>query len=76
MSKHEALATLRQLKEFAEEAAGLAKGRSRADLAADLGFRRHAERVAELIGEACNRLPVSAPLIFTESAAPAAINTV
>ena len=59
MSKHEALATLRQLKEFAEEAAGLAKGRSRDDLAADLGFRRHAERVVELMGEACNRLPES-----------------
>ena len=57
MSKHETLATLRQLKEFAEEAATLAKGRSREDLAADLGLRRHAERVIELIGEACNRLP-------------------
>ena len=57
MSKHETLATLRQLKEFAEEAAALAKGKSREDLAADLGLRRHAERVIELIGEACNRLP-------------------
>ena len=59
MSKHETLTTLRQLKQFAEEAAELAKGRSRDDLAADLGLRRHAERVIELIGEACNRLPES-----------------
>ena len=57
MSKHETLATLRQLKEFAEEAATLAKGRSREELAGDLGLRRHAERAIELIGEACNRLP-------------------
>jgi uncharacterized protein with HEPN domain len=57
MSRHETLTTLRQLKEFAEEATRLAKGRSREDLAADLGLRRHAERVIELIGEACNRLP-------------------
>jgi uncharacterized protein with HEPN domain len=57
MSKHETLATLRQLKEFAEEAVALAKGRSREDLTANLGLRRHAERVIELIGEACNRLP-------------------
>jgi hypothetical protein len=51
MSKHETLTTLRQLKQFAEEAAELAKGRSRDDLAADLRLRRHAERVIELIGE-------------------------
>ncbi len=57
MSTHEALVTLRQLKEFAEEAAELAKGHSRADLATDLRLRRHAERVVELMGEACNRIP-------------------
>ena len=50
MSKHETLATLRQLKEFLEEAAALAKGRSKEHLAADLGIRRHAERVMELTG--------------------------
>lgn len=57
MSTRDTLSTLQQLKEFAEEAAELAKGRSRADLAADLGLRRHAERIVELMGEACNRIP-------------------
>jgi uncharacterized protein with HEPN domain len=57
MSKHETLATLRQLKEFVTEATELAKGSSRADLAANLRFRRHAERVIEPMGEACNRVP-------------------
>jgi|CZKI01.1.fsa_nt_gi uncharacterized protein with HEPN domain len=56
MSTHENLVTLRQLKEFAEEAAELAKGHSQADLAADLRLRRHAERVVELMGEACKRI--------------------
>jgi uncharacterized protein with HEPN domain len=45
------------LKEFAKEASELAKGHTRADLAADLNLRRHAERVVELRGEACNRVP-------------------
>jgi flagellar biosynthesis chaperone FliJ len=35
MSKHETLTTLRQLKQFAEEAAELAKGRSRDALAVE-----------------------------------------
>lgn len=35
----------------------MAKGHSREDLAADLRLRRHAERVVELMGEACNRIP-------------------
>jgi uncharacterized protein with HEPN domain len=57
MSKHEVLTTLRQLKGFAEEASELSKGRSREELSKDLGLRRRAERVVELIGEACNRIP-------------------
>jgi uncharacterized protein with HEPN domain len=57
MSTHEPKDTLRQLKEFAEEATELAKGHSRADLVANLGLGRHAERVVELMGEACTRLP-------------------
>jgi len=57
MSRHEILTTLRQLRGFAEEASELAKGHSRDDLATDLGLRRRAERVIELMGEACNRIP-------------------
>jgi uncharacterized protein with HEPN domain len=55
--KHDTLATLRQRREFAEEAAKLAKDHSRADLDAQIGFKRHAERIVELMGQACNRLP-------------------
>jgi uncharacterized protein with HEPN domain len=57
MSTHDILTTLRQIKEFAEEAAVLSGGRSRADIDKDLGLKRHAERIVELMGEACNRLP-------------------
>lgn len=39
------------------EAGELAAAGSRERLARDLGYRRHAERVAELIGEAATRLP-------------------
>ena len=49
--------TLRQMREFAVEARELAVGKSRELLDTDLGFRRHSERVAELIGEAATRLP-------------------
>lgn len=45
------------MREFALEAHQLAAGGSRKSLDEDLGFRRHAERVAELIGEAASRLP-------------------
>lgn len=37
--------------EFAQEACQLAQQGSREALDTDIGFRRHAERVAELIGE-------------------------
>ncbi len=57
MTRHDAAETLRQMRDFAAEAANLAQGRTAADLATDLSFRRHAERITELIGEAANRLP-------------------
>jgi len=57
MSTHDLLTTLRQLREFAEEATSIAEGHSRAELDVDLRLRRHAERIVELMGEACNRLP-------------------
>lgn len=43
---------------FAEEARQLGAEGSRGRLDQDLGYRRHAERVAELIGEAATRLPI------------------
>jgi uncharacterized protein with HEPN domain len=57
MARRDPLATLRQMRSFAVEAFELAATGSRAALDDDLGFRRHAERVAELIGEAATRLP-------------------
>jgi uncharacterized protein with HEPN domain len=57
MSKRDPLVTLRQMREFAMEAATLAQAHTAKELETDLPFRRHAERVAELIGEAANRLP-------------------
>jgi len=57
MATRDPLDTLRQMREFAIEAKQLAAGGSRNFLDEDLGFRRHAERVAELIGEAATRMP-------------------
>ena len=57
MTKHDPAETLRQMIEFAEEAASLASRHEQQDLATNLSYRRHAERIAELIGEAANRLP-------------------
>ncbi len=57
MAKRDPLETLRQMRGFAEEARVLAASGSSESLVQDLGYRRHAERVAELIGEAATRLP-------------------
>ena len=57
MAKHDSTETLRQMRGFAVEACELAGRGTREDLDQVLGYRRHAERVAELIGEAATRLP-------------------
>ncbi len=57
MATRDPLETLQQMREFSIEARDLAADRQLDDLNNDLGFRRHAERVAELIGEAATRLP-------------------
>ena len=57
MATRDPLETLNQMREFSIEARDLASDRELGDLNDDLGFRRHAERVAELIGEAATRLP-------------------
>ena len=57
MAKHDPLETLRQIRGFALEAGELAAKGSRNELESNLGYRRHAERIAELIGEAATRLP-------------------
>ncbi len=51
MAKRDPLETLRQMREFAMEARDLATRGERATLDEDLGFRRHAERIAELIAQ-------------------------
>jgi hypothetical protein len=51
MAKRDPKQTLRQMRGFALEAGALAAAGSRERLDRDLGYRRHAERVAELIGE-------------------------
>ncbi len=51
---------------FAEEASQLGRDGSREKLDEDLGYRRHAERVAELIGEAATRLPVELRLEWND----------
>ncbi len=57
MAKRDSLETLQQMRDFAIEARDLAAGKSCQALDEDLRFRRHSERVAELIGEAATRLP-------------------
>lgn len=57
MAKRDLVETLRQMREFAQEACDLARNGDREKLDINLGYRRHAERVAELIGEAATRLP-------------------
>ena len=57
MARRDPLETLGQMRSFAAEACELAASGCRAALDDDLSFRRHAERVAELIGEAATRLP-------------------
>ena len=57
MSKHEPLVTLRQIEDFARQAARLGAEGSRAQLSSDWKYQLAAERAVELMGEAVNRLP-------------------
>ena len=57
MSKHEPLVTLRQIEDFARQAARLGTEGSRAHLDSDWKYQLAAERAVELMGEAANRLP-------------------
>ena len=58
MSKHDPLVTLRQIEDFARQAARLGADGDRAQLDSDWKYRLAAERTVELIGEAATRLPV------------------
>ena len=57
MSKHDPLVTLRQIEDFARQAARLGSEGSRAQLDSDWKNQLAAERAVELIGEATSRLP-------------------
>ena len=58
MSRHDALVTLQQIREFAQKAATLGREGNRTQLEADWKFHLAAERAVELIGEAATRLPL------------------
>jgi uncharacterized protein with HEPN domain len=57
MSRHEPLVTLRQIEDFARQAARLGAEGNRAQLDSDWKYQLAAERAVELMGEAANRLP-------------------
>jgi uncharacterized protein with HEPN domain len=57
MSRHDPRVTLRQIEDFARQAAQLGTDGSRPQLDADWKYRLAAERAVELIGEAATRLP-------------------
>ena len=57
MSRHDPLITLRQIGDFARQAARLGSEGSRGQLDSDWKYRLAAERAVELIGEAAKRLP-------------------
>ena len=57
MSKHDPLITLRQIEDFARQAARLGTEGSRSQLDSDWKYLLAAERAVELIGEAAARLP-------------------
>ena len=58
MSKHDPLVTLRQIEEFAQQAAKLGSEGTREVLESDWKYHLAAERAVELIGESATRLPI------------------
>jgi uncharacterized protein with HEPN domain len=57
MSKHDPLAVLRQMQDFAGRAVELGQAGSRSRLESDWQYQLASERAVELIGEAATRLP-------------------
>lgn len=57
MSKHDPLVTLRQIEEFARQAAQLGREGTRELLESDWKYHLAAERAVELVGESATRLP-------------------
>jgi len=57
MSRHDLLVTLRQMADFARQAARLCAEGSRSHLESDWKYELAAERAVELIGEAATRVP-------------------
>ena len=57
MSRHESLVRLRHMLDHAREAAGIAVGKSRADLDNDRKLNLALVRLLEVVGEAASRTP-------------------
>lgn len=57
MSRHDPVVILRQINDFARQAASLGRDGARAQLETDWKYQLAAERAVELIGEAATRLP-------------------
>ena len=57
MPRHDPLATLRQMRDYAREAIQMVRGRARADLDADRMLSLPLTRLLEVLREAANRIP-------------------
>ncbi len=57
MSRHRTDIALRQMRDHAKEALGLAKGKQREDLDAERVLNLALVRLLEIVGEAANRMP-------------------
>ena len=58
MTEHDALVSLRHMRDFAADALEMSAGKTRADFGDDKVFALAITRLVELIGEAATRLPV------------------
>lgn len=57
MSRHDPVISIRQMKESAEEALGLIKGKSKEEVFSNRILQLALRKLLEILGEAANRLP-------------------